>query len=77
MKSFEENAKSGRVIAPHKARLLAIIGAVILLHAALLLAFWPHRWSTSYKWLLLPDAVSAYFLLAFGIQQLRSKEQSN
>ena len=57
------------MIAPHKARILVIAGAVILLHAVLLFLFWPTRWPTSYKWLLLPDSVSAYFLLAFGFEQ--------
>jgi hypothetical protein len=61
------------VIAPHKARLLVIAGAVILLHAAILLIFWPHRWPVSYKWVLLPDGLGAYFLTAFGLQQLKSK----
>jgi hypothetical protein len=62
------------VIAPHKARILVIAGAVILLHAALLLIFWPHRWPVSYKWLLLPDGISAYFLTAFGLQQLKTRK---
>jgi hypothetical protein len=63
------------VIAPHKARILVIIGAAILLHAAFLLLFWPHRWSGRYKWLLLPDSVGAYFVLALGIQNLKTKSQ--
>ena len=76
MKEFEESASSEKVIAPHKARILIIVGAVVLLHALLLFLFWPHRWPTSYKWLLLPDSVSAYFLLAFGFEQrIRSKSK--
>ena len=71
MNGFAENTNSEGVIAPHKARILAIAGAVILVHAALLLVFWPHRWPPSYKWLLLPDSASAYFLLAFGLQQVK------
>jgi hypothetical protein len=59
------------VIEPHKARILVIVGAVILLHAAFLLVFWPHRWRASYKWLLLPDSVIAYFVLALGVQHLK------
>jgi len=65
-----------RAIAPHKARILIIIGAVILLHAAFLLAFWPHRWPTSYKWLLLPDTVGAYFVVALGVQSLKNKSKN-
>jgi hypothetical protein len=70
LSEFAPNTNSEKVIAPHKARILAIAGAIILMHAALLLIWWPHRWPTHYKWLLLPDAASAYFLLAFGLQQL-------
>jgi hypothetical protein len=61
------------VIAPHKARIVVIAGAAILLHAVLLLFFWPHRWPTSYKWLLLPDAIGAYFVLGLGLQHLKRK----
>ena len=68
MKRLEQTASSEKVIAPHKARILVIAGAVILFHAVLLFLFWPIRWPTSYKWLLLPDSVGAYFLLAFGLQ---------
>jgi hypothetical protein len=64
------------VIPPHKARILVVIGAVILLHAAFLLAFWPHRWPTSYKWLLLPDSIGAYFVLALGLQHLKGNSKS-
>ena len=64
------------MIAPHKARILVIVGAVILLHAAILLVFWPHRWRASYKWLLLPDSVSAYFVLALGVQHLKINRKS-
>jgi hypothetical protein len=64
------------VIPRHKARILVVIGAVILLHAAFLLAFWPHRWPTSYKWLILPDGVGAYFVLALGLQHLNSNTKS-
>jgi len=63
------------VIAPHKARIVVVIGAAILLHAVLLLVFWPHRWPTSYKWLLLPDSIGAYFVIALGIQNLRNKSE--
>lgn len=77
MNEFGENTNSKRVIAPHKARILAIVGAVILVHAALLLIFWPHRWPVSYKWLLLPDSASAYFLLAFGLQQMKKSKSEN
>jgi hypothetical protein len=70
-------ADSREVIPPHKARILAIAGAVFLVHAALLLVFWPHRWPTSYKWLLLPDGLGAYALLALGLQHLnKSKPRS-
>lgn len=71
MSAFAESTNSKGVIAPHKARILAIAGAVIIVHAALLLLFWPHRWPPTYKWLLLPDSASAYFLLAFGLQQMK------
>ena len=77
MNGFAENTNSKRVIAPHKARILVIAGAVILVHAALLLVFWPHRWPTSYKWLLLPDSLSAYFLLAFGWQELKKTKSEH
>ena len=77
MNEFAENTNSNKVIAPHKARILAIAGAVILVHAALLLVFWPHRWPTSYKWLLLPDSLSAYFLLAFGLQQMKKSNNEH
>lgn len=59
------------MIPPHKARILIVIGAAILLHAAFLLAFWPHRWPVSYKWLILPDGIGAYFLVALGLQNLK------
>ena len=67
---------SDQGIAPHKARRLVIVGAVLLLHAVLLLVFWPHRWRASYKWLLLPDSVSAYFVLALGIEHLKIKRSN-
>ena len=73
---FAENASSEKVIAPHKARMLVFVGAVILLHAAFLLFFWPHRWRASYKWLLLPDTVGAYFVLALGLQHLKLNSKS-
>lgn len=76
MNGFEQSDSSERVIPPHKARILVVIGAVILLHAAFLLAFWPHRWPTSYKWLLLPDSIGAYFVLALGLQNLKNKNKS-
>ena len=69
-------ADSKAVVAPYKARILAILGAVILLHAAFLLAFWPHRWPASYRWLLLPDSMGAYFLLGLGLQRLKNTSQS-
>lgn len=75
MKQSAETANSERVIAPHKARVVLIIGAVILLHAALLLLFWPHRWPAKYKWLLLPDGVGAYCLVALGIEHLKRQKQ--
>lgn len=62
---------SDKPITPRKARMLAIAGAAILVHAVLLLVFWPHRWPASYKWLLLPDAVGAYVLLGLGISNLK------
>ena len=71
---MKESGISDRVIAPHKARIVVIAGAVILLHAAFLLAFWPHHWPASYKWLLLPDAIGAYFLVALGVQNLKTKK---
>ncbi len=77
MNGFEENTNSRRVIAPHKARILAIAGALILVHAVLLLVFWPHGWPPSYKWLLLPDSASAYFLLAFGLQQMKKTKSEH
>ena len=77
MTGFAENTNSSRVIAQHKARVLAIVGAVILVHAALLLIFWPRRWPQSYKWLLLPDSASAYFLLAFGLQQMKKTKSEH
>lgn len=67
---------SEKVIESHKARMLVIVGAVILLHAAFLLIFWPHRWRASYKWLLLPDSVGAYFVLALGIEHLKINNNS-
>jgi hypothetical protein len=69
-------ADSKEVVAPYKARTLAIAGAVILLHAAFLLAFWPHGWPVGYKWLLLPDSIGAYFLLALGLQHLKNRTKS-
>ena len=77
MSAFDTNTSSEKVIAPHKARILVVAGAVILLHAALLLVFWPHHWPTSYKWLLLPDSASAYFLLALGWQQIRKDKSEH
>jgi hypothetical protein len=65
-----------RAIPPRNARILVVIGAVILVHAAFLLAFWPHRWPVSYKWLLLPDSAGAYFVLALGLQHLKTKSKS-
>jgi hypothetical protein len=70
----EDELITHRAIAPRKARMLAIVGGLFLAHAALLFLFWPQRWPASYKWLLLPDSVSAYLLLAFGIQQSRAEE---
>ena len=70
-------ADSREVIPRHKARILAIAGAVLFVHAALLLVLWPHRWPQSYKWLLLPDSLGAYALLALGLQHLnKSKTRS-
>ena len=69
-------ADSKEVVAPYKARILAILGAVILFDAAFLLAFWPHRWPASYRWLLLPDSMGAYFLLALGLVHLKSRSKS-
>jgi hypothetical protein len=60
------------MIAPRKARMLAIMGGILLSHAALLLFFWPGHWPASYKWLLLPDSVGAYLMLALGIQHSNS-----
>lgn len=76
MSRFADNTSSERVVAPHKARILVIAGAAILVHAALLFFFWPHRWPASYKWLLLPDSVGAYFLFALGLQNLKDKTTS-
>ena len=73
MNEYGQNANFEREIPPHKARILVIIGAVILVHAALLLIFWPHRWPTNYKWLLLPDGIGAYCILAMGISHLKGK----
>ncbi|PYX33692.1 MAG: hypothetical protein DMG81_20950 [Acidobacteria bacterium] len=69
-------ADSKEVVAPYKARILAILGAVILSHVAFLLAFWPHRWPASYRWLLLPDSMGAYFLLGLGLQRLKNTSKS-
>ena len=69
-------AGSKEVVAPYKARILAILGAVILLHAVFLLAFWPHRWPASYRWLLLPDSMGAYLLLALSFEHLKSRSKS-
>lgn len=71
-----ENEILEKTLPPHKARILVIVGAVFLLHAVLLLFLWPHRWPKSYKWLLLPDSVGAYFVLALGVQQLRENKIS-
>lgn len=76
MSRFDASIGFEKLITPHKARILAIVGAVVLLHAAFLLFFWPHRWPKSYKWLLLPDSVSAYLLLALGLQQLKRNNTS-
>lgn len=73
MNGSGQSESSERVIPPHKARILVVIGAAILLHAAFLLAFWPHLWPVSYKWLILPDGIGAYFVLALGLQNLKSK----
>ena len=67
-------ADSREAIPPHKARILAIAGAVFLVHAALLLAFWPRRWPVNYKWLLLPDSLGAYALLALGLQHSKKSK---
>ena len=75
MSGFTQSNTLERVVAPHKARILVLIGAVILIHAAFLLLFWPHRWPTNYKWLLLRDTVGAYFVLALGIQHLKTKSE--
>lgn len=74
MNEYGQNANFEKEIPPHKARLLVVVGAVILVHAALLLIFWPHRWPTNYKWLLLPDGIGAYCLLAIGISHLKVKQ---
>lgn len=71
MSRFEANTASEKLITPRKARILVLVGAVFLLHAACLLFLWPEHWSKNYKWLLLPDSVSAYFVLALGLQQLK------
>ena len=76
MTQSAEIVSSGKVIAPHKARIVVLLGAVFLLHAALLLLFWPHHWPNKYKWLLLPDSLGAYCLIAFGVEQLKSKTNS-
>jgi ABC-type polysaccharide/polyol phosphate export permease len=68
---FDASIGFEKLITPHKAHILAIVGAVVVLHAAFLLFFWPHRWPKSYEWLLLPDSVSAYLLLALGLQHLK------
>ena len=65
---------SKEAIPPHKGRILAIAGAVFLVHAALLLFFWPHRWPVSHKWLLLPDSLGAYALLALGLEHLKKSK---
>jgi hypothetical protein len=72
----EQSESSEKVIPPHKARILVVIGAAIILHAAFLLAFWPRRWPVSYKWILLPDSIGAYFVLALGLQNLKNKNKS-
>lgn len=77
MSRFAESTNSEKAITPHKARVLVFVGAAILIHAALLLTFWPHRWPTNYKWLLLHDSVSAYFLLAFGLQQIKKTQSEH
>jgi peptidoglycan/LPS O-acetylase OafA/YrhL len=74
---FDANTGSEKLITPRKARILAIVGAVVLLHAALLLLLWPHYWPNSYKWLMLPDGVSAYFVLALGLQQMKRNSKSD
>ena len=71
------SASREKVIAPYKARMLVIVGAVILLHAVFLLVFWPHRWRASYKWLLLPDSVGAYFVIALGVEHLKINNKSD
>ena len=71
MSESEQNTSFEKEIPPHKARILVIAGAAFLIHAALLLIFWPHRWPTSYKWLLLPDGIGAYCILAMGISSLK------
>jgi len=71
------SASAAKVIAPHKARMLVIVGAVILLHAVFLLVFWAHRWRASYKWLLLPDSVGAYFVSALGVEHLKINNKSD
>ena len=77
MNRFDASIGFEKLITPRKARMLAIVGAVVLLHAAFVLFFWPHRWPKNYKWLLLPDSVSAYFLLALGLQQLKRSTKSD
>lgn len=73
MSDYEQNARFEKEIPPHKARILVALGALFLVHAALLLIFWPHRWPTNYKWLLLPDGIGAYCILAMGISHLKGK----
>ena len=77
MNEYGQNESFEREIPPHKARILVVVGAVILVHAALLLIFWPHRWPSSYKWLLLPDGIGAYCILALGISHWKAKAISN
>lgn len=76
MSRLETNTALEKVITPRKAQILVLVGAVFLLHAACLLLLWPEHWPKHYKWLLLPDSVSAYFVLALGLQQLKPTSKS-
>lgn len=64
------------VLSPRKARILLMIGLVAAGHIVLLLLFWPHRWPAAYKWLLLPDGIGIYMLIALAVSNLLKKETS-
>jgi hypothetical protein len=62
-----------RLIPPHKARRLLMVAIVCAVHIVVLLIWWPRSWPSSYKWLLLPDALGLYALIAVAVENMKPK----